>query len=49
MKITMEVIQVSFGNDMEKIKAKTKVDATRREYFDILTAIQLVLTTIQTN
>ena len=31
MKITVEVIQVSFGNDMEKIKAKTKVDATRRE------------------
>ena len=31
MKITVEVRQVSFGNDMEKIKAKTKVDATRRE------------------
>ena len=31
MKIIVEVRQVSFGNDMEKIKAKTKVDATRRE------------------
>ena len=31
MKITMEVRQVSFGNDMEKIKEKTKVDATKRE------------------
>ena len=31
MKITMEIRKVSFGNDMEKIKAKTKVDATRRE------------------
>ena len=31
MKITVEVKQVSFGNDMEKIKEKTKVDATRRE------------------
>ena len=27
----MKVRQVSFGNDMEKIKVKTKVDATRRE------------------
>ena len=31
MKITVEFIKLSFGNDMEKIKAKTKVDATRRE------------------
>ena len=31
MKTTVEVRQVSFGNDMEKIKEKTKVDATRRE------------------
>ena len=31
MKITVEVRQVSFGNGMEKIKVKTKVDATRRE------------------
>ena len=31
MKIIVEVRQVSFGNDMEKIKAKTKVDATGRE------------------
>ena len=34
MKITVEVRQVSFGNDMEKIKAKTKVDATIREYLE---------------
>ena len=27
----MKVRQVSFGNDMEKIKEKTKVEATRRE------------------
>ena len=32
MKIIVEVRQVSFGNDMAKIKEKTKVDATRREH-----------------